>query len=142
MIQVKGLHIALPVKDIQRTVDFYSTLFGMQVLYTTQYYGHAFVMMKHGEHRISFLERPDNIPGPPWVSQSGENPLHIGFVVAGPDQIESTLSECSRLGVKVVIGPRDRKDVNERAIYCLDPNGYQIEVYCENNHRYFELSET
>ena len=132
MIQVKGLHIALPVRDMLQTVDFYSALFGMVVLYRTQYYGHTFVMMALGEHRVSFLERPDNVPSPPWVSRSGENPLHIGFLVEGPAQIESTLEECNRLGVQVVIGPRDREDVNERAIYCIDPSGYQVEVYCEN----------
>jgi hypothetical protein len=40
-----------------------------------------------------------------------KTPLHIGFIVDGPAQIESTLQECNRLGVKVAIGPRDRKDV-------------------------------
>jgi catechol 2,3-dioxygenase-like lactoylglutathione lyase family enzyme len=132
MIQVKGLHIALPVKDIRATVNFYSKLFGMVVLYNTEYYGRPFVMMGLGEHRISFLERPDNVPTATWVSRSGENPLHVGFLVGGPAQIENTLQECNRLGVKVVIGPRDREDVNERALYCLDPNGYQVEIYCEN----------
>ena len=133
MIEIKGLHVALPVKDIRETVEFYSTLFGMEVLYSTQYYDRTFVMMGLGKHRVSFVERPESIPSPPWVSKSGENPLHIGFVVSSPDDVERTLQECNRRGVKVIIGPRDREEVGERAVYCLDPSGYQVEVYCEKN---------
>jgi catechol 2,3-dioxygenase-like lactoylglutathione lyase family enzyme len=131
MIEIKGLHIALPVNDVRETVDFYRTLFGMEVLYSTQYYDRTFVMMGLGDHRISFVERPESIPHPPWVSRSGENPLHIGFVVSGPDEIDNALQECKRRGVKVIIEPRDRLEVGERAVYCLDPTGYQVEVYCE-----------
>ena len=80
-----------------------------------------------------FQDKPvDSVPSPPWVSRSGENPLHMGFIVEGLAQKENTLQECKRLGVRILIGPRDRDDVNERAIYCLDPSGYQVEVYCEN----------
>jgi catechol 2,3-dioxygenase-like lactoylglutathione lyase family enzyme len=134
MIQVKGIHIALPVNNIQQTVEFYSSFFGAEILDSRRYYDRTFVMMGLGRHRLSFVERPESIPHHPWVSKSGENPLHIGFVVSGPKEIEVMVQECKRRGVKVIIEPRDRDEVNERAVYCLDPSGYQVEVYCENNH--------
>jgi catechol 2,3-dioxygenase-like lactoylglutathione lyase family enzyme len=134
MIKAQGLHLALPVKDMERTLEFYSSLFHMEVLYRTMYHDSQFVMMGWGEHRISFLERPANIPEPPWVSRSGENPLHLGFRVNTPEEVVEAAEEFRRRGVQIIIGPRERNEVNERAVYCLDPNGYQVEVYCEHAH--------
>jgi catechol 2,3-dioxygenase-like lactoylglutathione lyase family enzyme len=88
--------------------------------------------VKLGEHRYSFIERPENIPVPVWLSKSGENPFHIGFIVDNAAAVDHAVIECQVRGIKVVIGPRDREDVTERALYCVDPNGYQVEIYCEN----------
>lgn len=134
MITSKGIHIALPVQDVTKTAEFYSALVGMELLYETHYYDRRFVMMKLGEHRYSFFERPENIPLASWLSKSGENPFHIGFIVDNSAAVDHAVIECRERGIEVVIGPRDRDDVTERAMYCLDPSGYQVEIYCENAH--------
>lgn len=67
MIPIKGEHIALPVKNLENTIEFYSKLLGMQLHYRTKYYDKNFVIMKLSEHRISFFESPDNVPLPPWL---------------------------------------------------------------------------
>lgn len=132
MIQAQGLHVALPARDLAATVSFYTRLFGMKVLYHTTYHGANFVMLEwQGAHRVSFLERPGNIPSPPWVSTSGENPLHIGFTVKSREEVDCAARVLREEGVEIIIGPRDRNEVHEHAVYCLDPNGYQVEIYCE-----------
>lgn len=131
IITNKRLHLALPVVDIDATVEFYSTMFGLRVLYEAKYHGRRFVMMTFGDHRVSFLECPENIPTATWVSKSGENPLHIGFVVESREDVDQVVARCQERGFKVVIPPREREDVHERSMSCIDPNGYQVEVYCE-----------
>ena len=125
------LHMALPVIDLDATVEFYSVIFGLRVLYETKYHGRRFVMMSFGEHRVSFLECPENVPVTKWVSPSGENPLHIGFVVEKREDVDRVVLRCQGHGFRVAILPREREDVHERSMSCVDPNGYQVEVYCE-----------
>lgn len=122
----------MPVIDIEATIDFYSIIFGLKVLYRTEYYGRPFVMMAYGDHRVSFLECSENIPIVGWVSKSGENPLHIGFVVETREAVDRVVTKCIDRGYKVAILPRERADVHERSMSCVDPNGYQVEVYCES----------
>ena len=112
----KGLrHIALKSRDLKKTEEFYIGVLGCKVAF------------RHPPSMI-FLTTPGSGDLLNFVKSSartsGTQGLeHIGFkmTVAELKKMERTLKE---RGVKI---ERRGKD----AFYFFDPNGYQIEYYCD-----------
>ena len=114
---VKGLHhIALKTRDLKKTEEFYTGVLGLKVAFRHPP-NMLFLTTPGSSDLINFVKSAARISG----TQSLE---HIGFKVtaAGLKQTEKTLQAH---GVK--IEGRRGKD----AIYFSDPNGYQLEYYCD-----------
>jgi catechol 2,3-dioxygenase len=114
---VKGLsHIALKSRDLKKTEEFYTRVLGLKVAFR-----HPpkmiFLTTPGGADLINFIASSARPSG----TQSLE---HIGFKVtsAGLKRTENALNAH---GVKIT-GRR-----GQDAIYFADPNGYQIEYYCD-----------
>ncbi len=113
----KGLsHIALKARDLKKTEDFYTSVLGLKVAF------------RHPPNML-FLTTPGssdllNFVRSTAPTKGSQGLEHIGFRVTAPrlKQLEKSLEE---RGVK--IDGRRGKD----AIYFTDPNGYQIEYYCD-----------
>ena len=113
----KGLrHIALKSRDLKKTEEFYIDVLGCKVAF------------RHPPSMI-FLTTPGSGDLLNFVKSSartsGTQGLeHIGFKMSAArlKKMERTLKE---RGVK--IAERRGKD----AFYFFDPNGYQIEYYCD-----------
>jgi len=113
----KGLsHIALKARDLKKTEEFYIGVLGMKIAFR-----HPpkmlFLTTPGGHDLINFVKSAARISG----TQALE---HLGFKVtaAGLRNIERKLK---LHGVKIA-GRR-----GQDAIYFSDPNGYQIEYYCD-----------
>ena len=114
---VKGLkHIALRCRDLKKTENFYTAVLGMKVAFR-----HPpkmlFLTTPGSGDLINFVQSSSQPKG----AQSLE---HLGFKVTGASlkKAEKTLQTH---GVKID-GRRGKS-----AIYFRDPNGYQIEYYCD-----------
>jgi len=113
----KGLsHIALKVRDLKQTEDFYVGVLGLKVAF------------RHPPKMI-FLTTPGSGDLLNFVKASrratGHQGLeHLGFKVtaAALKRMEKKFTDC---GVAIE-GRRGRS-----ALYISDPNGYQIEYYCD-----------
>jgi catechol 2,3-dioxygenase-like lactoylglutathione lyase family enzyme len=113
----KGLsHIALKTSDLKKTEAFYINLLGFKVAF------------RHPPNML-FLTTPGSTDLVNFVKSarraSGNQGLeHIGFKVtaAGLRRLEKTL-KANNVGID---GRRGKE-----AIYFSDPNGYQIEYYCD-----------
>jgi catechol-2,3-dioxygenase len=113
----KGLsHIALKSRDLKKTEEFYIGVLGFKVAF------------RHPP-RMIFLTTPGSGDLLNFVKSSarpsGNQGLeHVGFKVTAAKlkKLEKTLKEH---GVKID-GHR-----GEDAFYFSDPNGYQIEYYCD-----------
>jgi len=113
----KGLsHIALKSRDLKKTEEFYIGVLGFKVAFRHQ-------------PRMIFLTTPGSGDLLNFVKSSarpsGNQGLeHVGFKVTAAKlkKLEKTLKEH---GVKID-GHR-----GEDAFYFSDPNGYQIEYYCD-----------
>lgn len=116
-MEQKGLsHIALKSRDLKKTEEFYVGLLGLKVAF------------RHPPSMI-FLTTPGSGDLLNFVKStqraSGNQGLeHIGFKVTAAvlKRTEKTLKEH---GIKIA-GRR-----GEDAFYFSDPNGYQIEYYCD-----------
>jgi len=109
-------HIALKVRDLKKTEDFYVGILGLKVAF------------RHPPKMI-FLTTPGSGDLLNFVKAvqrtSGKQGLeHIGFKVtaAGLKQMEKKIIDSS---IKIE-GRRGKS-----ALYISDPNGYQIEYYCD-----------
>lgn len=113
----KGLsHIALKARDLKKTEEFYTEVLGLKIAF------------RHPPHML-FLTTPGSSDLINFVKSaarhSGTQSLeHIGFKVtaAGLRKTEKTLK---MHGIEID-GRRGKT-----AIYFTDPNGYQLEYYCD-----------
>jgi catechol 2,3-dioxygenase-like lactoylglutathione lyase family enzyme len=113
----KGLsHIALKARDLKQTEDFYTSILGLKVAFRHPP-NMLFLTTPGSDDLLNFVKSGVRISG----SQGLE---HVGFRVTAAQlkQLEKNLKER-----RVKIDGRRGKD----AIYFTDPNGYQIEYYCD-----------
>ena len=113
----KGLsHIALKVRDLKQTEDFYVSVLGLKVAF------------RHPPKMI-FLTTPGSGDLLNFVKDSrratGNQSLeHLGFKVTAA-ALKRMEKKCQENGTAIE-GRRGKS-----AIYISDPNGYQIEFYCD-----------
>jgi catechol 2,3-dioxygenase-like lactoylglutathione lyase family enzyme len=113
----KGLsHIALKTSDLKKTEAFYINVLGFKVAFRHPP-NMLFLTTPGSGDLLNFVRSARKASG----SQGLE---HIGFKItaAGLKRLEKTLKAND-----VAIDGRRGKD----AIYFSDPNGYQIEYYCD-----------
>jgi catechol 2,3-dioxygenase-like lactoylglutathione lyase family enzyme len=113
----KGLsHIALKASDLKKTEQFYTEVLGLTVAFR-----HPpkmlFLTTPGSSDLINFVKSTARPSG----TQSLE---HIGFKVT-PAGLKNTEKTLKAHGVKID-GRRGKT-----AIYFTDPNGYQLEYYCD-----------
>jgi len=113
----KGLsHIALKVRDLKKTEEFYIGVLGMKVAF------------RHPPTMI-FLTTPGSGDLLNFVKSSqrrraNQGLEHLGFKVTAA-ALKRMEQNCQEHGVAIE-GRRGKS-----AIYISDPNGYQIEYYCD-----------
>jgi catechol 2,3-dioxygenase-like lactoylglutathione lyase family enzyme len=111
-------HLGLPVRDQQRSIDFYYAYFGFDPA-TAQHFPDGTVIVRNADGFDLALhpgEPPE--PFPPF--------LHFGFGLPGPEQVRDLLARLDAAGVPVV----ERYDEPGHVSFkCLDPDGWRVEAY-------------
>jgi catechol 2,3-dioxygenase-like lactoylglutathione lyase family enzyme len=116
-VAAKGLnHIALKCRDLKKTEAFYSRVLGLKIAFRHPP-SMLFLTTPGGTDLINFVKSAARASGTQGLE-------HIGFKVT-PAGLKKTEKTLKAHGVK--IDGRRGKD----AIYFSDPNGYQIEYYCD-----------
>ena len=123
MLKTRGMrHLALRVGDIERTAQFYKRVFGMTEVWSPDPDN---IYLSSGCDNLA-LHRASSV-------QSGDSnqPLdHLGFIVAGLDELESDYEEATKLGLKIVHPLRKHRD-GSASFYIRDPEGNVIQVLYE-----------
>ena len=97
-------HLGLPVRDEQRSQQFYSAYFGFD-LATAQEYEDGTVIIRNAEGFDLALHPTEHIePSPAF--------LHAGFRVAAPDEVRALLTRMDADGVTIV--ERDEEPARSR----------------------------
>ena len=113
----RGLsHIALKVRDLKKTEDFYTGVLGLKVAFRVPP-SMIFLRTPGTGDLLNFVKSSQKFSGHQGLE-------HIGFQVTarGLKQLEKKLKANS-----IAIEGRRGKS----AIYITDPNGYQLEYYCD-----------
>ena len=125
---MKMLHTMLRVGDLQRAIDFYTKILGMELLRTTerpeQKYSLAFVAYnggnKNGEAEIEL------------TYNHGESSYELGsaygHVALGVDNVAETCERIKAAGGNVTRDAGPVKGGNTIIAFVEDPDGYKIEL--------------
>lgn len=118
MINTNGLnHLALPVKDPERSARFYADLFNMDLLSASP--DIAFVKTVGADDMIAFNRADTGV-------ESSRNTLHFGFIVT-PAQFDAAVLTIEERGVRKVSDPGKR--AIGRFVFIEDPDGYVVEIF-------------
>ncbi len=118
MITTNGLnHLALPVKDPERSAQFYADLFNMEI--TSSSPEIAFLKTVGSTDMIALNRSKVEVV-------SGRESMHFGFMV-DPEQFDAALRTIEEKSVKKVSEP-SKRDIG-RYIFIEDLDGYTVEIF-------------
>jgi catechol 2,3-dioxygenase-like lactoylglutathione lyase family enzyme len=113
-------HIALAVRDVDRSSRFYRDVFGAVEVYRQD----GFVQLQTpGTRDVLVLEHDPKRAGP------GGGIAHFGFRLLSSDDIDTACAAVEQAGGVI----RERGDFvpGEPYLFALDPDGYEIEIWYE-----------
>ncbi len=121
MIRTHGLtHIALAVRDAERSARFYHDVFGMIAVYRQD----GFIQLQTpGTRDVLVLEEDAARAG----TAGGVG--HFGFRLADPGDIEAAAEAVARAGGTILV--RGDFVPGEPYVFFSDPDGYEVEVWFE-----------
>jgi predicted enzyme related to lactoylglutathione lyase len=121
MVPTLGLtHLALTVRDLERSFQFYHDVFGMVAVYREKTFLQA---QTPGARDVLVLEE-----GTENVGKSG-GIKHFGFRLADARDIDTAAKVIERAGGKII--HRGEFVPGEPYVFFSDPDGYEVEVWYE-----------
>jgi len=123
---IKGMrHIALKVKDVNRSRAFYQNLLGMDVVWEPDPRN---VYLSSGNDNIALHEVSAE-----YAARFAEQRLdHLGFIVESVERVKELEEEFRSQGVGIVHSFKIHRD-GSASFYCTDPDGIVIQMLYEPN---------
>jgi catechol 2,3-dioxygenase-like lactoylglutathione lyase family enzyme len=121
MIQTHGLtHIALAVRDPDRSLRFYSSVFGVREYFRD---ANSVQVLGPGPHDVIAFERRPSVAGSPGGI------IHFGFRLTRPQDIDAAIDAVKGAGGTVT----SRGEFGPGLPYAFvrDLDGYEIEIWFE-----------
>src|SRR5215510_5568036 len=124
MAKIKKVgHVALAVRDPQRSITFYTEALGMEVVNVIEEMQMAFFSFGERDHDIAVIKVPDDQP----VGSSGL--AHTAFEIeGGHEQLQELYERLKHYGAKVEF---TADHVLTKSVYFFDPDGNRLEIFCE-----------
>jgi catechol 2,3-dioxygenase-like lactoylglutathione lyase family enzyme len=121
-IPTRGLrHVALNVADVAVSVEFYTSLFGMQVVWQPDPEN---VYLSSGCDNLALHKVSTSI------SPQGQRLDHLGFLVEKPDDVDRAAAALTARRIPLLKEPRTHRD-GSRSLYFADPDGNVIQILYE-----------
>lgn len=111
-------HVAFHVLDLPAAERFYVDLLGMQVEWRPDADN---LYLTSGTDNLA-LHSSDR-----EIDPHGQSLDHIGFILAGPDDVDDWYAFLSVNGVEMKSGPRTHRD-GARSFYCVGPEQVVIQM--------------
>lgn len=124
---LRGLwHLALRVKDLKRSREFYEGLFGLRVVWQPDP-GNLYLSSGADNLALHQIAAGDLAAYP---DQRGQFLDHLGFVVESEAVVDRLFAEAERRGTPIVHRPRRHRD-GSYSCYLADPDGNTVQVLYE-----------
>ena len=116
-------HLVLTVADIERTVEFYGRVLGMQRI---EFAGGRVALRCGGAHKINLHQAGQEFE--PKASRPQPGSADLCFIIDRP--IEDAIRELRHEQVKIIEGPVERSGANGAivSVYLRDPDGNLLEL--------------
>lgn len=121
MVKTFGLtHVALAVRDVDRSSQFYQDVFGAIEVYRQE---GSVQLQTPGARDVLVLEEDPEHAGP------GGGIAHFGFRLVSPDDIDDARRAVETAGGTV----REQGEFvpGEPYLFAFDPDGYELEIWYE-----------
>ncbi len=120
------LHVMLRVRDLEKTLSFYSDIFGLKLLrkkdYPTGRFTLAFMGVEN-EANETVLEFTHN-----WDTDDYEIGTAYGHIAFGVEDVYKACEEIEEKGGKITRAPGPMKHSDTILAFVEDPDGYKIEL--------------
>lgn len=120
------LHTMFRVGNLQRSIDFYTQVIGMQVLRTFD--------QPEEKYTLTFLGFGEE-PNTCVIELTYNYGIHkyelgdaYGHIAIGVTDIQQTVTDIKKQNIKFSLEPTRLKGGNETIAFLTDPDGYQIEL--------------
>ncbi|MFQ5683132.1 MAG: VOC family protein [Candidatus Binatia bacterium] len=124
---IKGLkgmrHVALKVRDAQRSKAFYQEIFGMEVVWEPDPQS---VYLSSGCDNLALHELPQGIE----PQTDGQQLHHLGVIAESVERVRELEKVFRDRKVKIVHPFRTHRD-GSSSFYCADPDGIVIQILYE-----------
>lgn len=121
MVKTHGLtHIALRVADPERSLTFYSAVFGVREYFRDDA---SIQVQGPGQYDVIAFEKADSGVGVPGGI------IHFGFRLTSPDDIDAAVSHVVSADGRLL--RRGEFAPGLPHSYVADPDGYEIEIWYE-----------
>ena len=112
-------HVALNVRDVRRSLTFYSTVLGMKLEWMLDEQN---AYLTSGQDNLALHELPEGSEPSPTQTLH-----HIGFVVRRPEDVDEWANRVRRLRITLAAEPKTHRD-GARSFYFRDPDGLLIQL--------------
>ena len=124
-------HVVIKVRNLERSREFYSDVMGMQIMMELPKIKMAFFASNgRDHHELGCIEVGADAPVP---EKGGVGLSHIAFRLRDEEHLRAAYRELKEKQVPIV-ATIDHGIT--KSIYLRDPDGYQIEVYCDTPSDY------
>jgi metallothiol transferase len=121
MFKTYGLtHLALAVRDVERSLHFYQQVFGVEDYFRE---GGRIYVRTPGCHDVITFDQNASAAG------TTGGVIHFGFRLQLPSDIDQAVQEVERAGGKVL--RRGEFSPGFPYAYFADPDGYEVEIWYE-----------
>ncbi|CRL58899.1 lactoylglutathione lyase [Proteus penneri] len=123
---MRVLHTMIRVGDLQRSIDFYTKVLGMQLLRTSENeeYKYSLAFVGYGDESTgAVIELTYN-----WGVNSYEMGTAFGHVALGVDDVAATCEAIRQAGGNVTRDAGPVKGGSTIIAFVEDPDGYKIEL--------------
>ncbi|MEA5574124.1 VOC family protein [Calothrix sp. UHCC 0171] len=130
-------HIALNVKDMQASRQFYSQILGLHELVGEEIPATLAQLVAEGKVAnfetpdgtiIDLFWEPDLSPPHPNPEHSFTRAYHLAFDIA-PELFDHAVQVLRENGIAIAHGPVTRP--TGRGVYFYDPDGFMVEIRCD-----------
>lgn len=127
-------HVNLNVTDLERSLNFYTELFGLRV--ALKYEGavawlnfgqfrEGIAGLGQGFHDLALYQVP---LGPPDDRRTRAGLNHFALRLRTPAEVDAAAELLRAKGVKILKGPLTHKEDRDRYLYLEDPDGNVVEL--------------
>ncbi|CAN5276311.1 N/A [soil metagenome] len=121
MVPTHGLtHIALAVRDVERSLRFYQQVFGVVAVYRKS--GFVQAQTPGSQEALVFEEDPEQ------AGKAG-GVRHFGFRLLDPEDIDAAARAVEEAGGLII--EQGEFEPGEPYLFAADPDGYEIEIWYE-----------